>query len=64
MTEVVATVEKGARFSAKFGRSGFRQVFPFDGRWRGKYYEKKEVEAYAVQQGADWLVVTVITRYS
>ena len=63
-TEVVLTVEKGQRFQAKYGRSGFRMVFPFDRQWRGMYYQNKEVEAYAVRQGDDWLVLTAITRYS
>jgi len=32
-------------------------------RWRGKYHRTKQVEAYTVQEGPDWLVITVITRY-
>jgi hypothetical protein len=61
--EVKATVEHGEQFPAKFGRTGFRRNFPFDGEWRGRHYGTKQVEAYAVQEGADWLVITVITRY-
>ena len=29
----------------------------------GSHYRTKQIEAYAVQEGADWLVITVITRY-
>jgi len=61
--EVEATVEQGERFPARFGRTGFRRNFRFDGEWRGRYYHTKQVEAYAVREGADWLVITVITRY-
>ena len=61
--EVVATVEQGEQFQAKFGRTGFRRNFPFNSEWRGKHYRTKQVEAYAVREGADWLVVTVITGY-
>ena len=62
--EVIATVEQGERFPAKFGRNGFRHNFPFNSKWHGKYYHTKQVEAYAVQEkGGDWLVLTVITRY-
>ncbi len=61
--EVIATVEKGEVFSAKFGRTGFRRNFPYDGNWRGKSYVNKQIEAHAVQENNDWLVITVITRY-
>lgn len=61
--EVRATVERGEQFPAKFGRAGFRRNFPFGSEWRGKYYRTKQVEAYAVQEGPDWLVISVITRY-
>jgi hypothetical protein len=61
--EVMATVEQGERFQAKFGRTGFRRNFPFDSEWRGKHCRTKQVEAYAVQEGPDWLVITIITRY-
>jgi len=61
--EVISTIKQGERFSAKFGRTGFRRNFPFYDKWCGKYYRTKQVEIYAVQEGADWLVITVITRY-
>ena len=61
--EVVATVEAGERFEAKFGRIGFRRNFPFDGEWRGRRYGSKQVEAYATGQADDWLVITVIVKY-
>ena len=37
--------------------------FPFNQAWRGRHYRTKQVEVYAVHEGADWLVITVITRY-
>lgn len=61
--EVIATVEQGERFSARVGRTGFRRNFRFDSEWRGRLYRTKQVEAYAVREGADWLVITIITRY-
>jgi len=61
--EVLAAVEKGERFEAKFGRTGFRRNFVFEKQWQGKYYKTKQVEAYAVRQGKDWLVITVVARY-
>ena len=61
--EVRATVEQGEQIPAKFGRTGFRRNFSFDSEWRGQHYRTKQVEVYAVQEEADWLVITVITRY-
>jgi hypothetical protein len=60
--EIVATVAEGERFPARFGRTGFRRNFPFDGEWQGKSYSTKQVEAYAVDEDG-WLVLTLITRY-
>jgi hypothetical protein len=61
--EIIKTVEKGERFPAKFGRTGFRHNFPFTGQWRGKEYNTKQIEVYGLQEKGDWVIVTVITRY-
>ncbi len=61
--EVKTTVEQGEQFPAKFQRTGFRRNFTFDSFWRGKHYKNKQVEVYAIQEGADWVVITIITRY-
>jgi hypothetical protein len=55
--EVIAAVEQGEQFPAKFGRVGFRRNFSFAGKWRGRRYASKQIEAYAVDEGADWLVI-------
>lgn len=61
--EVKLTVEQGEKFPAKYNRTGFRRNFPFDNIWRGKYYKNKQLEVYAVKEDADWLAITIITRY-
>jgi hypothetical protein len=61
--EVVATVSGGERFQAKFGRTGFRRNFAFDGLWRGRQYVTKQVEVFAVEEDGGWLVITVIARF-
>jgi hypothetical protein len=61
--EIVSTVTGGERFSAKYGRTGFRRNFGFSGVWRGKQYSTKQIEAYAVEEDDYWLVITVVTRY-
>ncbi len=60
--EVIAAVEHGEQFPAKFGRTGFRRVFPFHATWRGRNYRFKKVEAIAVPE-SDWLVITVVVKY-
>ena len=61
--EVVATVTGGERFPAKFGRTGFRRNFAFDGMWRGRTYGTKQVEVFAVEEAERWIVVTVIVKF-
>ncbi|MCP9451773.1 MAG: DUF4258 domain-containing protein [Nitrospira sp.] len=61
--EVRLSVETGERFQAKFGRIGFRRNFPFAGTWQGKIYANRQIEAYAVQEGSDWVVITVLVKY-
>jgi hypothetical protein len=62
-SEVIETVQSGETFPAKYGRTGFRHNFSFNGFWQGKHYSSKQVEAYAVREADDWTVITVITRY-
>jgi hypothetical protein len=61
--EVKQTVLTGERFVAKHGRVGFRRNFSFNDHWQGKYYSNRQVEAYAVEEAGDWLVITVIVKY-
>ena len=61
--EVTDTARGGEEFPAKFGRTGFRRNFPFGKAWRGRLYATKQVEAYAVREGEDWVVITVIAKY-
>ena len=61
--EVIDTVLHGERFSAKFGRMGFRKIFAYGGIWRDRSYGHKEIEAIAVEIPSGVLVLTVITRY-
>ena len=61
--EGAVVVETGEQFKAKFGRTGFRRNFAFEKQWQGKYYKTKQIEAYAVREDDDWLVISVITRY-
>jgi hypothetical protein len=61
--EVTATVSEEEQFAAKFGRQGFRRNFAFGGLWRGRRYHMKQVEAFAIWEDGDWLVISVIVKY-
>jgi hypothetical protein len=62
--EVVATVEEDERLPASFGRVGFRRSFTFfNGTWRGRRYASKQVEAYAVEESGEGLIITVLVKY-
>lgn len=61
--EIVATIQGGERFPAKFGRTGFRRNFIFGGEWLGRRYSTKQVEVYAVAEEAGWLVITVLVKF-
>lgn len=61
--EVIEAVTNGEMFPAKFGRTGFRRNFPHSGLWRGRAFGTKQIEAFAVEEDAEWLVITVIVKY-
>lgn len=48
--EVIKTVLHGEEFPAKFSRTGFRLNHPLTGIWRGKTYNIKQIEAFAVKE--------------
>lgn len=60
--EVLSTVESGERFTAKYGRVGFRRNFPYNDMWRGRLYATKQIEAIAVDEDG-WLVITLLVRF-
>jgi len=60
--EIIATVRGGERIPAKYGRAGFRRNFQVSGQWRGRQFQNKQIEAYAVEEDG-WLVLTVIVKY-
>jgi hypothetical protein len=61
--EVIDTVVTGEKFPAKYGRTGFRRNFIFNGKWQDRRYATKQVEAYAVKEKNTWLVLTVVVKY-
>jgi len=61
--EAVQTIASGQRSPAKHGRTRFRKDFVYNGNWRGKHYDSKQVEVIAVREGATWLVITTLVRF-
>jgi hypothetical protein len=61
--EIARTVESGEEFPAKHGRTGFRRNFKGNWARNGKQFDMKQLEAYAVRESGEWLVITVIVKY-
>ncbi|MGQ0563750.1 MAG: DUF4258 domain-containing protein [Gemmobacter sp.] len=61
--EMIATVTTGETFPAKHGRTGFRRNFSGPWAWRGKTFDTKQVEVYAVHEDGTWLVITALVKY-
>ena len=61
--EIIATVEHGESFSAKFDRTGFRRNFAYNREWRGRWFSTKQIEAIAVEENQQWLVITVLVKF-
>jgi hypothetical protein len=61
--EIILTVSQGERFEAKHGRNGFRRNFPYNDQWRGRRFANKQVEAIAVLEDSEWLVITVLVKF-
>jgi hypothetical protein len=61
--EVRTAISKGEKFPAKFRRTGFRRTFPFESDRDGKFYNKKQVEVYGVDEEKDFIVITVVVKY-
>ena len=61
--EIRATIAQGEQFPVKYGRTGFRRNLIIESEWRGKTYQTKQVEVYAIQENSDWIVITLIAKY-
>ncbi|MBU0559153.1 MAG: hypothetical protein ABIJ40_14825 [Bacteroidota bacterium] len=61
--EVIKTIGEGEKFPAKFGRVGFRRNFIFNNVWRNEKYNSKQLEVYGVEEGNEFIVITVLVKY-
>ena len=61
--DVVETVTRGETFPAKHGRTGFRRNFPGAHAWRGRQFDTKQIEVYAVFEDDAWLAITVLVKF-
>ena len=53
----------GERIPAKIGRVAYRKNFPFESKWKNRYYEIKQVVPIVVEDGDILVVVTVYAFY-
>lgn len=61
--EAVATVSTGETYPAKHDRTAFRRNFRGPWAWRGKTFDTKQVEVYAVFEDGGWLIITVLVKF-
>jgi hypothetical protein len=61
--EAIATVETGETYPAKYARTAFRRNFRGPWVWRNRMFDTKQLEAYAVRDDGDWLVITVLVKF-
>ena len=61
--EVLTAIERGAKEPASLGRTMYRKNFEFDGIWRGRHYNVKQVEPVVAEEEDKLVVVTVYTFY-
>lgn len=63
-SEVEYAVKHGISAPAKFDRVQFTHTFAYNRKWQGASYQRKMVQAFAVEQDDDeWLVITVVVKY-
>jgi hypothetical protein len=55
LAELRRTVQLGSMAAAKFGRSRFRLIHSFNASWNGKYYARKQIDAFAAKMQDGWL---------
>ncbi len=48
--EVRTTISEGEKFSAKFGRTGFKHNFTFERKRDGKFFRIKQVVVYGIHE--------------
>jgi hypothetical protein len=61
--EVEIAIRQGERIPAESGRFAFRKNFPFESKWKNRYYEIKQVMPIVVEEGDKLVVVTVYAFY-
>ncbi len=61
--EVILAIEKGESESTRKNRKLFRKNFQFNGNWRGRYYNIKQIAPIVAYEGDKLIVVTVFVFY-
>lgn len=57
--EVKIAIRTGECLPAKKGRLAFRKNFSYNGMWKGKFYQAKQVMPIVVEDSDRFVVVTV-----
>ncbi|MFH1577235.1 MAG: DUF4258 domain-containing protein [Candidatus Margulisiibacteriota bacterium] len=61
--EIVQAIQEGEKIPAKVGRLAFRKNFPYEKKWKTKYYEIKQVMPIVAKEGDKFVVITIYVFY-
>ena len=61
--EIVDTIIRGDRQSAKNGRYKYQATFQYNNDWQGKFYSLKKVVPIVAETDMEFVVITVYTFY-
>jgi len=61
--EVRIALEEGIPVDAKGGRKAKEKIFAYDGFWQGQRYPQKKVRVIYVEEGDEFVVLTVYVYY-
>ena len=61
--EVELAIRSGEEVPAKEGRLAYRKSLSFGGRWKGRYYETRQVMPIVMEEAERLVVVTVYVFY-
>lgn len=61
--EVIKAIQEGERVPAKAGRIAFRKNFPYEKKWKNKFYEIKQVMPIVADERNEFVVITVYVFY-
>jgi hypothetical protein len=61
--EVEKTIHEGEKSPARKGRIAFAKNFPYEAKWKRKFYSTKQIKVIIKEEAGRYIVVTVFCFY-